>query len=202
VYLLLQTVGVVAATVLVAKLIQAEIGSDRYLFSCIVVTAVFSLVLFFTQVDRGVRQMREERRTIGASSQAVCSGAPCRPYLNLTATEAINQVGARIGVNTSFVQWVRNRLRPGDSYYLVMTMSPGAAAAPQWITYRLLPHLATGIEGQLGNGTVRQGSPSAVSKADWVIFYDVDPRKWPTARVNQGHLERLSPTFALLRRRG
>lgn len=196
----MQTVGVVAATVLVAKLIQAGTGSDRYLFSCLVVSAVVSLVLFFTGVDRGVRQMREERKTIGGTSQAFCNGAPCRPYLKLTPTGATNQVGARMGVNTSFVQWVKDQLRPGDSYYMVMTAAPEAAAFPQWITYRFLPNLATGIEGQLGNGTVRQGSPSAVTKADWVIFYDVDPRKWRTARGNQGQLQRIAPTFGLLRR--
>jgi hypothetical protein len=202
VYLLMQTIGVVAATVLVAKLIRTETGSDRYLFSCIVVGAVISLVLFFTGVDRGVRQMREERRTIGGTSQPFCNGAPCRPYVDLTPTEATNQVGARMGVNTPFIQWVKDQLRPGNSYYLVMTTASEAAAFPQWITYRLLPNLATGIEGQLGNGTIRQGSPSAVSKADWVIFYDVDPSKWRTGGGKQGDVKRVSPTFGLLRRTG
>jgi hypothetical protein len=197
----MQTVGVFAATVMVAKLLRTDSGPNRYLFSCVAVSAVVSLVLFFTAIDRGIRQMREDRRTVGSTSQPFCNGAPCRPYLQLTSTEATDQVGARMGVSTPFIEWVKARLRPGDSYYLVMTTATETAAFPLWITYRLLPNLATGIEGQLGNGTVRKRSASAVGSADWVIFYAVDARNWLAAGGTEGRLEKFTPTLGVLRRR-
>jgi hypothetical protein len=200
----MQTLGVVAAAVLVAKLIPIGEGSSRYTFSGLVVTAVLSLVLFFTSVDRGVRLMREERQTLGASAQPFCNGAPCRPFLKLTAAQATNQVGARLGVNAPFIQWVKNHMRSSDSYYLVMTADPQAAAFPLWITYRLLPNLATGIEGQLGNGTIRQGSPTAANSADWIVFYGVDARKRAIGGklLPRRDVETFSPTFSLARRKG
>ena len=196
----MQTLGVIAATVLVARFLPTAIGSNRYMSACLVVTAAVSSILFFNEVDRGVRQMKEERNTIGGTAQAYCSGAPCRPYRDLSATEATDQVGTRMGVNAGFVEWVRSRLR-GDSYYLAMTAAPEAGAFPQWITYRLLPSLATGIEGQLGNGKVRSGSLTLAKESDWIVFYGVDPRKWPTGgRAFRDYpVKTFGPGFALMK---
>jgi hypothetical protein len=197
----MQTLGVVAAAVLVAKLIPVEARANKYTLSCLVVTAVLSLVLFFSEVDRGVRNMREQRSTLGETVQPYCNGAPCRPYLKLTATEATNQVGARLGVNDAFVQWVTDLLGSRDTYYLVMTTAPEAGAFPQWITYRLLPNLATGIEGQLGDGTIRPASLADAKSADSIVFYGVNPRKWTGARLlRDRRLRTFAPGFSVARR--
>lgn len=58
------------------------------------------------------------------------------------------------GVNTSFAQWIKRRLEPGERYYLVSKGS-NSEQVYQWFTYVLSPNLATTDPRQ----------------ADWLIFY-------------------------------
>ena len=46
------------------------------------------------------------------------------------------------GVSTDFAEWIRERLKPGDRFYLVPNAAPRNEAVYQWYTFRLLPNLA------------------------------------------------------------
>jgi hypothetical protein len=199
VYLLLQTVGVLAAAVLLVRIFRPSGDRSRYATAAVAVVTVLSLVLFFAKADRGVKRMSENRDLLGQTAEPFCAGAPCKAFLGLSESEGIDQVGARLGVNVPFVNRIRERVEPGERYYLVITKEPSAAAFPQWITYRLLPRLATGIEGHRGDGRIEPGSRTAASEADWVIYYGVDPRRSRTARSGAGAVETFEPKFHLAR---
>ena len=78
--------------------------------------------------------------------------------LRLTTGQAQVQGGAVYGARTDFIDWVRARMRAGDSYHLppIPGRQPAAlrSAIRQWSTYQLTPHLLVGP-----------------GEADWLILY-------------------------------
>ena len=83
--------------------------------------------------------------------------------LALTKAQAEVQGGAAYGARTDFIDWVRRRMRHGDTYHLLKI--PGAQPAAirsalfQWSTYQLTPHLQVGRPRD----------------ADWLILYGRPP---------------------------
>ena len=69
-------------------------------------------------------------------------------------------------VDVGFTEWLRGQIPEDSTFYLAQT-SPRDEGQYQWITYRLLPDLAV-------------DNPA---HADWIVFYDVDPRRGQYAGV-------------------
>lgn len=69
-------------------------------------------------------------------------------------------------VDVGFTEWLRGQIPEGSTFYLAQA-SPPDTGQYQWITYRLLPDLAV----------------DDPDRADWIIFYDVDPRRGRYAGV-------------------
>jgi hypothetical protein len=63
-------------------------------------------------------------------------------------------------VDVGFAEWLRGQIPEGSRIYLAQTPAHDAGQY-QWITYRLMPDLAV-------------DNPA---HADWIVFYDVDPRR-------------------------
>ena len=108
--------------------------------------------------------------------------------LALSSAQAQVQGGATYGVRTDFIDWVRRRMRPGDTYHLPRI--PGAQPAAirsaifQWSTYQLTPHLLVGRP----------------QDADWLILYGRPPGiGYPAALF--GPPRRFDSGLFLLRRR-
>ena len=108
--------------------------------------------------------------------------------LALSSAQAQVQAGAMYGARTDFIDWVRRRMRRGDTYHLLRI--PGAQPAAirsaifQWSTYQLTPHLL-----------VRRPQD-----ADWLILYGRPPGiGYPAALF--GAPRRFGPGLFLLRRR-
>jgi hypothetical protein len=184
--LLLQTVGILVATVLVARVVLAGAGPRRYVVACLAVVAAVTATLAFTSVDSQLKVMGDNRK---ADDAARAAGATDDGLFNLS--------GQRLGVNTAFTDWVRTAMPGHDTYYLVMSPGPEVSAMPHWITYRMLPHVATAIEGQDGTNAPQPPSAPNATKADWVVFYGVEPRKWALRKQFHMRLRHFAPGLAL-----
>jgi hypothetical protein len=195
---LLQTTGVLVAALLVARLVFAGAGPRRYALACLAVAACVSVPLAFASMGSQLEQFAQQWPTRDAAAADACPKPPCRPF---TDVDVQNIYGQRLGVNIAFLDWVQARLPPGDSYYLVMPQGPELAGTPHWITYRMLPHLPTDIEGQPGNYKPRSPSAANAAKADWIVFYSVDTRRWALRKRFRLRVETFAPGFALARRR-
>lgn len=108
--------------------------------------------------------------------------------LKLTSAQAQLQGGAPHGARTDFIEWVRARLRPGDTYHLPRipgTQHPATRTAIfQWATYQLTPHLLV----------------DDAREADWLILYNRSPGAgYPAAQF--GPPRRFDRGMYLLRRR-
>ena len=76
--------------------------------------------------------------------------------------------GKPVGVRGPFAEWIRGRLGPGQSFYIVEKPALDESVY-QWFTFRLMPNLAT----------------NRPERADWLIFYG-------TSAKASGYLERIS----------
>lgn len=104
----------------------------------------------------------------------------------LTPQQAADAGGAALGLNLSFIGWAYERLRPGDSFYMMPAGSGIDPATYQWVSYKLLPHLHT----------------ATPEKADVLVFYNDDPSK--DAKYDRrrfGPPTQFAKGFAIARRR-
>jgi hypothetical protein len=108
--------------------------------------------------------------------------------LTLTSAQAQVQAGAGYGARTDFIDWVRSRMRPGDTYHLPPI--PGAqppairSAIHQWSTFQLTPFLLV----------------ERPRDADWLILYGRAPGAgYPAALF--GPPRRFDAGLYLLKRR-
>jgi hypothetical protein len=167
----LQTLGVIAVTVLAARFLPVGRGPGRYVAACTLVASVLFLVPFASNLVTGAR---------GAiASRAMWAG--------LSQQQADANALAVFGIPTEFVEWARARMRPGETYHVVLRVPPGSQHAgwvpyhDHWITYRMLPHLAV-------------DSPR---EADRVLFYGISPRKWPRPEGRRLVVEKFTSQYAL-----
>jgi hypothetical protein len=81
-------------------------------------------------------------------------------------------------------------------------MAPGAEVdpLPHWITWRMLPHVPTYIEGQQGAHTAAPPSRADAEKADWVVFYGIEPRSWALRRQVKLDVQHFAPGLSIGRR--
>lgn len=189
--LIAETLGVLVAAVLLARFALPSAGPRRYVFACLIVAAAVSAPLAFASMDDQFRSMATNR-TLYAQERKQ----------GLSDHDIDNLIGQRTGVNTGFTDFVLRRL-PGDAtYYLAVSPGPEAGGVAHWITWRMLPHVPTGIEGQRGDGIVNPPSLATAQKADWVVFYGLEPKRWALRGRVQLRLQRFAPKFWVGRRIG
>jgi hypothetical protein len=99
----------------------------------------------------------------------------------LTPAEAA-VAGTPGGVDGSFAEWIRGRLKPGDRFYMVPSEAQDVSVY-QWFTYRLLPNLAT----------------DRPQEADWLVFYGTSPRASGYIHLIKGVAARYAPGDSIAR---
>jgi hypothetical protein len=82
----------------------------------------------------------------------------------------------------SFVEWIRGRIRPDETFFIVPSSSVDEAIR-QWYTYRLLPHLET----------------DRPEDADLLIFYGTTPKLSGLSRLLSGKVDRLDKISLIAR---
>ena len=169
--LLVQTLGVIVASVLLARVLPEGGTRLGHVRACLLVGAVVFLVNFAAGVVLGVRGADAGRER----------------WAPLTQREAEAQVVAEYQIPTDFLEWVRGRLRPAETYHLALSDSSRESYGGwygfhiHWITYRLLPHVAI----------------AAPDDADRVILYGVPRAQWPRARGRRLAVDEFSRGLAL-----
>jgi hypothetical protein len=83
-----------------------------------------------------------------------------------------------------FVEWIRGRIRPGETFYIVPSPNVDEAVR-QWFTYRLLPHFET----------------DRPQDADLLIFYFTTPKQSGLSRLVAGPVEKLDNDSLIARTR-
>src|SRR4051794_36706444 len=105
-----------------------------------------------------------------------------RANAKVSAGEAERAPGSAGGANVAFLDWARHQMRAGETFYLAPAGRASDAFVYQWSTYQLLPHRHT-----------------AERDADWLVLYDVEPRKVRYDRTRFSKRLSFAPGFALVR---
>jgi len=96
---------------------------------------------------------------------------------------AAGAVEADAGLRTGFADWIRRRLKAGDSFYLVPAKARDNVAVYQWFTYRLLPSLST----------------DRPEEAKCLIFYGTSPTESGFGGRLDGAPEQYEPNYSIAR---
>jgi xanthosine utilization system XapX-like protein len=86
-------------------------------------------------------------------------------------------------VSTEFAEWIRERLKPGDRFYIDPSSAPRNEAVYQWYTFRLLPNLAS----------------EKPEQADWLIFYGMSPEESKVSDSIPGIAQHYRPGYSISR---
>jgi hypothetical protein len=81
-----------------------------------------------------------------------------------------------------FVEWIRGRIRPNESFYIVPSPYVDEAVR-QWFTYRLLPHFET----------------DRPADADLLIFYGTTPKQAGLSKLVSGPVQKLDQMSLIAR---
>lgn len=93
--------------------------------------------------------------------------------------------GSALGQNTAFLDWARTRI-PEDATFYFYPVGPASDSTNyQWGTYQLGPRI----------------SVDDPDRADWLVFYGVDPRETNYDRLNFNAPVRFGPEFEVAERR-
>ena len=148
--LLFQVAGVLAAAAVLVALARQFLptgGGAVPIVAALPVVAAVPVVLGavvalpnLQVATKGFYEQRKDNRRIPAREAAVRGGV----------------VG---GVDVDFLEWVRRRLEPGDTFQLVIGRREAHPTAYQWGTFQLAPHLAV----------------DAAQEADLIVLYDRPP---------------------------
>jgi hypothetical protein len=167
--LLLQLGAVLAAGVFVALAMRSSARPADVARALVVLAGAFAYIVFWSHFSQNIDSYRAAR--IGWRSlppdQAAVAGVPKEP-----------------GFQTSFAEWIKLRLRPGERFYLVPSPTRDDGVY-QWFTYRLLPNLTT----------------SDPKQADWLVFYGTFPRQSGLSYLVKGVAERYGPGYSIARTR-
>jgi hypothetical protein len=142
--LLLQVAGVLVAGAVVAALVFGGARPAAVRGAVVVLAVAFAYLAFWSHVWSIGKTFNDQRRQWAAESpaQAEVAGTPADAVLN-----------------ASFAEWIRARLRRGETFYLLPSPTRDTAVV-QWFTFRLLPNL----------------SSKRPRDADVLVFYDTTPR--------------------------
>jgi hypothetical protein len=142
--LFLQTGAVLMAGTVIGITVMSKAAPAAIARSIALVAVGFGYIAFwshFWQIHDSFDTMRSQWETLSPAEAAIAGAANAEP-----------------GMQASFAEWIRGRIRPGERFYLVPTPTRDEAVY-QWFTYRLLPNLMS--ERPAG--------------ADWLVFYGATP---------------------------
>jgi len=105
-----------------------------------------------------------------------------RAQWRLVAEPAIAGAPKEPGFQAGFAEWIRERIKPGDHFYLVPSATRDDGVY-QWFTFRLLPNLMS----------------EKPEQADWLIFYGTNPRESGLTHLIKGIAEQYGPGYSLAR---
>jgi hypothetical protein len=164
--LLIQLAAVLLAGLVAAAVWSSSKPSSQSVAQAIVVLAiVFGYLAFWGKVWKASDHLLSER------SQ----------WQKLTPAQAA-VAGTPAGVKTSFAQWIKHRLEPGERYYLISKLANNDQIY-QWFTYVLSPNLATANPRQ----------------ADWLIFYGASAASTPYTQLIRGVPQRYGRGYSIAR---
>jgi hypothetical protein len=167
VILLLQVVAALVAGAVLATVSTGTVGRTRLAASLTVLAIALGYLGFGSRVWAVGKLFSTQYHTWAAFDPGQASLASEPP-----------------SVDRGFPDWIRQRLRPGDTFFIVPPAS-GDPSILQWLTYRLLPNLAV----------------EHVQRADVMIFYGTTPRKSGFSRYVAGVAEQYGPNLSIARTR-
>ncbi len=156
-----------AAGVFVALAMRSRARPADVARSIVVVAGAFAYIVFWSHFSQNIDSYRAARIQwrLVPPEQAALAGVPPEP-----------------GLQAGFAEWIKQRLRPGERFYLVPSATRDEAVY-QWFTYRLLPNLTTDDPKQ----------------ADWLVFYGTFPRQSGLSHLVKGIAERYGPGYSIAR---
>jgi hypothetical protein len=98
---------------------------------------------------------------------------------------AAGAVEENADLRVGFADWIRRRIKAGDSFYIVPANARAEPAVYQWFTYRLLPNVAS----------------ERADSADWLIFYDTSPAHSGLSAQLDGAPEQYARNYSIGRTR-
>jgi hypothetical protein len=99
-----------------------------------------------------------------------------------TLTPAQEELAGTPGIPGAFVEWIRGRIRPHETFYIVPSPTTNDAIT-QWYTYRLLPNLEV----------------DHPRNADLLIFFGTTPKRSGYASLVSGPVQRFDKTSSIAR---
>ena len=113
------------------------------------------------------------------------SGASLRDAASRSTTspEAEAAGGRALAMNVEFLAWAQERMDAGETFFMPPAGPGNDVSQYQWATYQLFPSL----------------SVARPEDADWIVFYELEPRSWRAGRRHFGAVETFAPGFALAR---
>jgi hypothetical protein len=157
-------VGVLAAFIWTKKSTPTSVA--RWIF---VLATVFAYLFFWAHVWSTTDRFWSDRSswTRLPREQGAAAGA----------------VAANADLRVGFADWIRRRLKTGDSFFLVPAKARADPAVYQWFTYRLLPSVSSERPGE----------------ADWLIFYDTSPARSGFSSQLDGTPQQYEPDYSIAR---
>lgn len=132
-----------------------------------IAVAVVAVFLFWTQLWSYWSARTGERRS----------------YATLTSEVARYQDASIGKINQPFLNFVRGKLRPGDTYAIAPSSILNGGYQHQWITYALTPNLLVEPD-----------------EADWLIVFNADPKRADYDGEQFPALDSFEDKFAIGRR--
>jgi hypothetical protein len=144
--LLLQVLGVIAASLVVSAVAPGRFAGRFDPRAVAVVAAIAGTLLFWGNVWGNGKDFIDQRRDLADASQ-------------FDATVAIGRAN---GENVRFLEWAKGRMAPGDTFAILpadLSKRVDEFIPYGWATFQLSPHRSV-----------------AESEADWLVFYGVSPK--------------------------
>jgi hypothetical protein len=161
--LAIQLLACVGAVALIALLLRGDTSRRTMAASAAGVAVVVVSLLGVQSVWTNARS----QRATGKAQRA------------LTTAQANMAGGQAIGVNAPFVEWTVRQASSRDNFYLV-GQDPTVI---QWLSYRMLPHLAV----------------ERPQKGTWLVFYGQTPRQAGYKRAQLDDVRTFAPGFEMAR---
>lgn len=158
-----QTLGVLAGALALGAILAGRLTRRSLALAAPLVCAGFACVLLGATLYPTARNLLAER---ARKASAPAGAAELLP-------------GKSADAEVDFVEWVKSRLRRGETFHLATDDVRGY----QWTSYRLLPNLLTGS-----------------ADADVIVFYDRDPDPSEYDAGSFTEPERYEDGFAIARR--
>jgi hypothetical protein len=164
--LVLEVAAFLAAGAVVATMLTRTVNFASVASALAVMAVAFGYIVFASHVWQITAAFADQRRQ----------------WVKLTPTQQVMEASPTAA--DPFVEWIRGRIRPHESFYIVPSPYVDEAVR-QWFTFRLLPHLEA----------------DRPANADLLIFYFTTPKQSGLAPLVAGPVEKLDHDSLIARTR-